>query len=351
MYSIDEVLRAATIISTSLPTLASEELQHHLEELRSAFDSLNGVFRSATPPANTSSLNTRNQDETSDVPQDETPQNHNFRNDHRDIEIIRCDDIARRNPPQESRREDLAQERSMPKEIPPKSRKTPSQDTYLNAIMNILGKFKDEILSFVNKDAETAVLYLENWTDMDPFEVDIQLSLRGSSTAQRFRTFLARYIFAEKYLDWAVSKYQKPRDSFLRLDARAAASKQISYVSEYLEAIERPDKRNKRSVEHGLKLHSFAHIYAHSGAFAFLFYVHTQFRELKCESLEMLVWRIKLSSIWSTLATEKKGWFSDCVSLYKMDCGMFFDLTYSILLVNSKMNSCVSEGTSPKTSY
>lgn len=157
---------------------------------------------------------------------------------------------------------------------------------------------------------------------MDPFEVDIQLSLRGSSTAQKFRTFLARYIFAEKYLDWAESTYKKPRGSFLRLNAREAASKQISHISEYLEAIDRPDTRSKRSVEHGLNLHSFAHIYEHCGAFSFLFYVHTQFRELKYESLELLAQRIDESSTWSTFAVEKKEWFSKCVSLYKMDCGM-----------------------------
>ncbi|KAJ5267826.1 hypothetical protein N7478_010634 [Penicillium angulare] len=321
MYTIDEVVRAAEIISASFPTLTSDLLSHHRRELQFAFDSLGGALRS-TPTIDNSLLQSSSQEDTSNLPRNNISQNHDTRDGQGAAEIIQNDRIETERP-QQDRGQDATQNRPIPNKITRRPRNTPSQDTYLRTIMNIIDQFSEKIHSFVDKRAETAVLYLDNWTDMDPFEVDIIMSLRGASTAQRLRTFLARYIFAEKYLDWAESAYKKPRVSFLRLDAKDAASKQIPHISEYLQAIDRSDNRNKRSVEQGLKFHSFEHIYKHSGAFAFLFYVHTQFRELKYESLELLAQTINKSPTWSTFAVDKTGWFSECVTLYKKSCAAY----------------------------
>ncbi|KAJ5938305.1 hypothetical protein N7466_001439 [Penicillium verhagenii] len=228
--------------------------------------------------------------------------------------------------PEQPTQEQTAQEIQVSDGLPrqPAGRKGLTQEDYLSTMMKMLEKDVKKIKSFSNKSEAHAVLYGENWSHMDPLEVDIQLSLRGCSLAQKFRAILARYIFAQKYLDWAETTYELPRVSFLLLDAKGADSKRKdSYIRNYLGAIDRSSTGNQRSVQIGVKMHSFEHIYGKIGTFSFLFYVYSYFRGLKYSSLKCLADLIRDSPIWSELAETSEGWFKNCVLLYKKDCAEY----------------------------
>lgn len=102
MYSIDEVVHAAAIITASFPTLAPELLPHHRQELQFAFESLGGVLRSTSSPTDTSQLHNSSLEGTSSLSHHNSPKSHNIQNRQRATEI---EDTATEDRPQQNHRE------------------------------------------------------------------------------------------------------------------------------------------------------------------------------------------------------------------------------------------------------
>ena len=324
MSPIDDIVYAATVISSTIPKVEIQALQsRHRQELQSALDSLNQALRSRRPEGfNSSERNDISGPSSRPLPQAQLQQtdNSNPANHVGNHQTSHIQDHGQGTS--------LASACSQYQESPPVNPEKQSESD-VDILMRKLEKEYRKIQSFTNKEEEDAIFRRRNWTTLDPRHVDIQLENRRRNLTQKFRGWLARYSFADDYLTWAQDQYDKPRHEFLILNAKDADNRgkgAKNNYQEFLISINQSNESTRKAIQYGLKYHSFEQIYGNRGVSAFLFTEFTAFRQLPYAQLQSLRESIRRNSRWSALAEAKAGWVSQCLLLYNEDCGTFIPL-------------------------
>jgi hypothetical protein len=324
MRMMNKILHAATFLTENLHGTDTQELlYYHRQELQLAFDSLKKILGS---PA-------------SQQIQPSPSSNHGGTHSHQITTIHQQDRPGTRNalssvPPPLQQPELCSPARS---EVSSEASFIQVQDRCIEAIIppDHPQKFPDEISGFMkrlksqskaihhflNRNEENAIAKDDNWTGDDFFMIDIELSERRVTRYQKFRGWLARYLYAERYLTWAETTYSKPRKTFLILDQKDLDNRGKGRIKEYLTGINRNDLKNHRAIKYGVKYHSFEEIYGNQGVCAILSQVFTTFRNIPYLHFHSLAEAIRKSPEWSSLAKEKANWLSKCLSIYREERG------------------------------
>jgi hypothetical protein len=319
MYPIDEVVRAADLISSTIAEIETQELLcHHRQALQSAFESLGRILRSrAQQTQQQSNPLDYNQGISEKLASASVHQSPTTPGSAEDDEVrAPAEDGEVRAPAEDGEVRAPAEDDEV---------RAPAEDDEVTELIGTLQRESEKIHAFTNK-AEKDAVSEGNWTGSDPRHVDIQLSKCGSSWTRKFRGWLARYSFANEYLNWAQTKYEKPRDQFLILDAKDADHRGKggkSHVSEFMEVINDKAESTRKAIQYGLKYHSFEHVYGSRGPSAFLFGVFSAFRRFSYPNMPALAHSIHQSSTWSTMADRKADWVSRCLLIYNENCGIF----------------------------
>lgn len=326
MSPIDDVVYAATVISSTIPKVEIHDLLScHRQELQSALDSLNQALRARKPEGISSSERTDFSGISSRLPQAQLQQidNSNPANHVGNHQPSHIQDHG------QGASETLASAGSQYHESPSvnlelgRLQDKQQSESDVDILMRKLEKEYEKIQSFTNKKEEDAISRRRNWTRLDPRHVDIQLEKRGRTLTQKFRGWLARYSFANDYLVWAQDKYDKPLDQFLIMDAKDDDNRRKggkNHYKEFMISIDQDNDTTRKAIQYGLKYHSFEHIYGNRGVSAFLFSEFTAFRQISYARLQLLSESIRRSPRWSALAEAKAGWVSQCLWLYNEDC-------------------------------
>jgi hypothetical protein len=358
MYSVDKILHAATVISSTLPRIEARNLVlHHRKELQFAFDSLGLALQSGSPRESSPSRPDRLAESLNALPsaQPQTQQPNTSYQTHHDHcqQTVNTYDHSRQNPEvllsthqqrpthllqsdsPDTRRRGSAEADTEQREANTEDHETNTEDHEANtedtkAVLTLVEKLEkdhEKIKLFAGLSEEAAISRGNNWTTQeDPRYTDIQLATKTCSMSQRFRAWIAQYSFADDYLTWAETTSGEPRQSFFTLDAKNSKTKgksQNKRVSHYLRAINKKTEVTRKSIQYGLKYHSFEYIYGNSGVSAFLFAVPTAFRLLSYPHLRLLADSISRSKVWSALAVDKRDWLCNCIAMYNQDCGKF----------------------------
>lgn len=323
---MDKIVDAATFLTENLHgTNTQELLYYHRQELKLAFDSLKKILESPvsqqiqpSPSPNHDGTHSRritstcaqNRTWTRDIPSSVPPQP---RSPARSFPQAQDGCVVAINPL------DHPQKPADKTRKPSDKTKRPSDK--LSEFMTGLESQSQAIHHFLNLTEHEAIAKDDNWTGNDFFMIDIDLSDSRVTINQKFRGWLARYLYAERYLTWAETTYSQPRERFLVLDERDAGNRTKGRIKEYLIKINRNNEKNHKAIKYGVKYHSFEEIYGNHGVCAILSQVFTKFRNLSYQHFHLLAEEIRNSSKWSSLAREKDNWLSMCLSIYSQERG------------------------------
>lgn len=327
MSLVDKIVHAATIISSTIPSIEPQSLlSHHRKLLQAALVSLEQALQSQKSDR----INAHSQNEHSENPdspdithaQAPQPRAGDFQ------EVLRSPDAG-----QVEVAESLASACSQSPRSdvvslePTQAQNEQTSESDVEILMAKLEKNQKVIQSFTNKKHDDAISREKSWTGLDPRHVDIKLGKRGCSSTEKFRAWLARYSFADEYLTWAQETFGGSRHQYLILNAKDAGNRGkggISHVSDFMSSLSFNDESTRKAIQYGLKYHSFEHMYQCQGVSAFLFYVFTSFRQLPYASMQDLKEAIRQSKTWSTLAEQKADWIVQCLLIYNEDCGVSY---------------------------
>ncbi|KAJ6070709.1 hypothetical protein N7467_012028 [Penicillium canescens] len=320
MRMMNEILHAATFLTENLHGTDTQELlYYHRRELQLAFDSLKKLLGTPasrqiqpSPPSNDGGTHSH-----------QTTTVH-----HQDRPLVR--NVLSSVPPPLQQPEPCSSARS---EVSSEASFIQAQERCVEAIhpldhpqklpdeiSGFMKKLKSEskaIRHFLDRNAENAIAKDENWTGDDFFMIDIELSERRVTRYQKFRGWLARYLYAERYLTWAEKTYSQPRKTFLILNQKDLDNRGKGRIKEYLIVIKRNDSKNHRAIKYGVKYHSFEEVYGNQGVCAILSQVFTTFRDIPYLHFRSLAEELRKSPEWSSLAEEKADWLSKCLSIYR----------------------------------
>ncbi|CAI7623074.1 unnamed protein product [Penicillium manginii] len=319
MSLIDNILHAASVISTNLSTVDPQDLlPHHRCGLQSAFQILEQTLSSP-------SLHPRQHDEHASLnsmpcppeapapsypgvclPTSESQRQH----DDSHVPIVQTLNISGPEVTPSNQNGVNQQLQQSPKE----------QDE-VSSFMEILQRGSKKIHAFAKRDVGEALSRDSNWTEQDPRLVDIDLSERHTSTTRKFRGWLGRYSLAEDYLAWVQSTYKRPRNSFLNLNEKDADKKGQGHIAEYLSLVDLPKGKSHKAIRIGLKYISFEQVYDNPGVSVLLCHLFTAFRDFPYSQFRSLADAIQRSEEWSNLARTKADWICQCRSIYNGDSG------------------------------
>ncbi|OJJ42049.1 hypothetical protein ASPZODRAFT_1670980 [Penicilliopsis zonata CBS 506.65] len=309
---VDEIIHAATVISSTMPRIKVQNLlSHHRQQLQSALDSLQRVLRSRP------SSDSNNQ------------QGHAELEGSRSLSPVHPEQVDTLDSTNNGSSQHAINIRDNGREDPeplqsgsPSQSQPPIEEKIKSDVENFMEKIKkqsEKIRSFTNKNERDAISQGEDWTGLDPRLVDIKLAARGSTLTAKFRAGLARYSFANDYLDWAEKHSEKPRHEFLNKETKDADNRGSGCVSKYLDEIGQNTEEARKAIQYGLKYHSIEYIYGSCGVCAFLFFVFAAFRGLTYGHLQLLAASIRKSE-WSAFSEAKAHWVSNCLSIYVENC-------------------------------
>ncbi|OQE67171.1 hypothetical protein PENNAL_c0178G07858 [Penicillium nalgiovense] len=322
MRMMDKIVDAATFLTENLHgTNTQELLYYHRQELQLAFDSLEKILgspvsqqvqpspspnRGGTHSYRITTTNAQHRPWARDVLSSVPPQLHH----PQPCSPARSEACLE---PSFIQAQDERVEAINPLDHPQKT------SDKISEFMRGLESQSQAIHHFLNLTEYEATARDNNWTGDDFFMIDIELSESRVTIYQKFRGWLARYLYAERYLTWAETTYSQPRTKFLVLNEKDFENRTKGRIKEYLIKINRNDEKNHRAIKYGVKYHSFGEIYGSHDVCAILSQVFSKFRNLSYRNFHSLAEEIHNSSKWSSLAREKANWLSMCLSIYSQE--------------------------------